>query len=75
MTDVCFTSGGTWDPRSKKVFGLQENFEPTSCTFVEKSVVVNPALFELYKEMKIYLYTINTINSNIQKVTNICVLC
>ena len=33
-------SGGSWDPRSKKIFGLQENFQPKSRTFVENLVFV-----------------------------------
>ena len=41
-------SGGSWDPRSKKIFRLQENFQPKSRTFVKDHVfVANPALSEL----------------------------
>jgi len=40
--------GGSWDPRSKKISGVQENFQPKSRTFVENQVfVANPALLEL----------------------------
>ena len=51
---ICVTSrpgkkGGSWDPRSKKIFGLQESFQPKSRTFVENQVfVANPALLELW---------------------------
>ena len=32
-------SGGTWEPSSKKLFGLQENIQPKSRTFVENQVL------------------------------------
>jgi hypothetical protein len=31
-------SGGSWEPNSKKEFGLQENFEQTTQTFCRKSL-------------------------------------
>ena len=32
-------SGGTWEPSSKKLFGLQENIQSKSRTFVENQVL------------------------------------
>ena len=31
--------GGTWEPSSKKLFGLQENIQPKSRNFVENQVL------------------------------------